>query len=119
MFNNNNNPMMGNSPMMGGMGNYNMPMYNPPFRTNKVFVSSLQDAMSRPSEPNSEVVYIHQDLPMLIQITTDVQGRKTSMVFDLTTHKEEVKADAAYVTADQVVDIVKRQIEALKNEEIE
>lgn len=32
-------------------------------KTNKVFVTSLDDALSRVCEPNSEMLYLHQDEP--------------------------------------------------------
>lgn len=46
-------------------------------KTNKVFVTSLDDALNRVSEPNSEMMYLHQDEPLLFEIKTDSQGRKT------------------------------------------
>ena len=73
--------------------------------TNKIYVRNVDDAMNRQSAPNSEMVYIHQDLPMIIEVKTDGQGRKTSAAYDITLHKEEA---AEPVTQPQEVDYVTR-----------
>ena len=71
----------------------------PPPKTNKIFVTSLQDAMSRQVEANTEVVYLHQSEPLLYQIVTDMQGRKSVDTFVLSPYvAEEKKPDAEYVS---------------------
>lgn len=45
-------------------------------KTNKVFVTSLDDAMARSVEPNSETLYLHQDRNLIFDIKTDMQGKK-------------------------------------------
>lgn len=68
-------------PYMNGFQNQQVQQQAPvqpqaPFRTNKVFVTSLDDALSRYAEPNSDMIYLHQDENLLFEIKTDMQGRK-------------------------------------------
>lgn len=83
-----------------------------PMRTNKIFVTSIEEAMAKYAEPNTEVVYYHQDKPMLIEVKTDIQGRKTCNVFDLTPHQaESEKVAVVYATKEEVEEIVRREIQ--------
>lgn len=65
----------------------------PQLKTNKVWVTSLEDAMARSVEPNSEYIYLHQDKPLLIEVKTDSQGRKTTRVMELKDYVEQPKAE--------------------------
>lgn len=58
-------------------------MVAPMPKTNKIFVTGLQDAINRPAEPNSVLIYIDQDNPLLYEITTDAQGRKSYQTLEL------------------------------------
>lgn len=62
-------------------------------KTNKIWVTSLEDAMSKPVEPNSEYIYLHQDKPLLIEVITDNQGRKSTRVLELKAYVEETKPE--------------------------
>lgn len=91
-------------------------------KTNKIFVQSLDVALSMPTEPNSVVIYLHQDLPLLFEISTDFFGRKTSRTFELTesNQKSEQKITAdlsAYVTKEEYKTVESRleHIEAILN----
>lgn len=46
-------------------------------RTNKIFVTSLEDALNRYAEPNTIMIYRHQDEMFEYEITTDGYGKKT------------------------------------------
>ena len=61
--------------------------YTPQPKTNKIFVTSLEDALNRFSEANSEVVYLHQDENLLFEIKTDMQGKKTFKVYSLSAYQ--------------------------------
>lgn len=54
-----------------------------PPRTNIAPVASLVDAMSRTSEPNTNMYYADQDQPFIYQISIDMQGRKTYKTFKI------------------------------------
>lgn len=58
-------------------------------KTNKIFVTSLDDALNRPADYNSVVIYIHQDQPLLFEITTDPFGKKTHKTFMITPSNEQ------------------------------
>lgn len=48
-----------------------------PTRSNKVFVTSIEDATGRYADPNTEIIYLHQDKPFIFEVFTDWQGKKT------------------------------------------
>lgn len=78
----------------------------PPPKTNKIFVTSLEEALSRFSEPNSEIIYLHQDQPLLFEIKTDAQGRKGYKTYQLADYAapqaQQPKQDlSAYVTREE------------------
>ena len=76
-----------NSNMGMGMG-MNMNMNNfqsqpTQMRTNKIFVTSLEDALNRYAEPNTIIVYRHQDEKFEYEIMPDSQGKKTYKTLQL------------------------------------
>lgn len=93
-------------------------MQNASPKTNKILVVSLEDALNRYAEPNSEMIYINQDQPLLYQVHTDYMGKKTYLIMDLVEHKAtSTQSNTDYVTKADVEKIVKEQIEAMKNGE--
>ena len=87
-------------------------------RTNKIFVTSLEDALNRPADPNSEVIYLDQDKPFLYQVMNDMQGRKTYKTFELTEYSGVVSAQngsADYVTREEFNRLVD-EMKALKSD---
>lgn len=89
-----------------------------PPKTNKILVTSVEEAMARQAEPNTDMLYVHQDLPMVIQVYTDWNGHKTPQLFDIIPHKEAEAANAdlsKYVTAEEF-DGVKGEINGLKEQ---
>lgn len=89
-----------------------------PPRTNIAPVASLVDAMSRLSEPNTDMYYADQDKPFIYQISIDMQGRKTYKTFKIEDVTEQVATQASQTTAD--IDLSgyakKEDLQALKNE---
>lgn len=71
-----------------------------PPRTNISPVASLVDAMSRLSEPNTDMYYADQDKPFIYQISIDMQGRKTYKTFKIEDVTEQVATQASQPTAD-------------------
>jgi hypothetical protein len=76
------------NPYQGYMNQYQQ-VQQPQLKTNKVWVTSLEDAMARSVEPNSEYIYLHQDKPLLIEVKTDMQGKKTARVLELKDYVEK------------------------------
>lgn len=116
-----NNMGMNNNMSMQGMGMNNNVFYGQQMpqqmqmqvRTNKMFVTSVEDAMARYADYNTEIVYFHQDLPLLIEVKTDMQGKKTCNLFDISTHTEN-KAEAGAVvglTREEVAEICRQEIQ--------
>lgn len=95
------------------------PMYrtgypNNSFKTNKIFVTSLQDALSRSTERDSEYVYFHQDLDILYNVRTDQVGRKTYLIVDLIEHKDEPKQaeqNNMYENFDKRLKVIEQKLE--------
>ena len=48
-----------------------------PFRTNKVLVTSLEEAIAKQTERNSEMYYWDQSRPLIYVVRTDMEGRKS------------------------------------------
>lgn len=80
-------------------------------KTNKVFVTSLDDALSRVCEPNSEMLYLHQDEPLLFEIKTDAQGRKTYKTYAIS---EDLPQDGEKADGQEFV--LKEDFERLEGE---
>ena len=80
-------------------GNYNVPNYQQPTQiTNKIYVTSKEDALNRFASPNTTTVYFLQDDSTIFEITTDIQGRKNIRIrnlvdVDVQDAKKEEKTD--------------------------
>ena len=48
--------------------------------TNKIYVTSLEDALQRYASPNSTMIYVLQDESMIFEVFTDMQGKKVPKV---------------------------------------
>lgn len=81
----------------GGSG-WNAPAWNTPYgqqpNTNKVYVTSLDDALSRMAPRGSEMVYFHQDANEFYVVKTDGDGRKSWMGFNYTIPNPDVNTPA-------------------------
>lgn len=71
----------------GSFGGYNgyQPAVTPSYptvqpTTNKIYVTSLEDAMQRYASPNSTMIYVLQDESAMFEIYTDPQGKKLPRV---------------------------------------
>lgn len=109
-------PNFNNGYGYGGMFNGMQPQTPSAIKTNIVLVTSLEDALSRYAEPNSNIIYFDQDKPLVYNIMTDMQGRKTHKILDLSEHKTAaapVTPSAEYITKADVEEIVRKQIEAV------
>lgn len=108
----------GNAPYMG---NYQAQMAQPQpmqMRTNKIFVTSLEDALNRYAEPNTIMVYRHQDEKFEYEIMTDSQGKKsykTLVLGDYSAQNSEQKENLNTISRDEF-DAVKQQIKALEGQ---
>lgn len=83
-------------------GYQGMPQAQPsqPSLGNKIYVTSLDDAFSRPIANNSIMNYVLQDESKLFEIYSDNYGRKGYKVFNLTPYDEK-KEEQKYVPLDE------------------
>lgn len=89
-------------------------------KTNHIYVTSLEDALARSVEPNSEIVYLHQDKPLLYNVRTDMMGKKTYTVLELkppvaeniTETKTEIQSEVP--TIDTSMFVSKKEFEDFK-----
>ena len=77
-FNNNFGMFPNQNYGMSQTPNYNMVnnMPAPQPSTNKIYVVSADDALSRFASPNSVMIYMQQDETTLYEVYTDSQGKK-------------------------------------------
>ena len=62
---------------------------------NKIYVTSLQDALARFSTPNTVMTYTTQDEKFEIEIFTDAQGKKTYQMFERIPCQENEKQNTS------------------------
>lgn len=61
-----------------GVNNYGWPSpMSTQVNTNKIYVTSLEDALNRMASRGTEMVYFHQDSNEFYVVKTDFDGRKT------------------------------------------
>lgn len=65
------------------------PVQQQQMRTNKIFVTSLEDALNRYAEPNTIMIYRHQDERFEYEIITDGYGKKTYKTICLSDYKAQ------------------------------
>ena len=93
---------------------------NIPPKTNKVFVMNKEAAGNAMAEFHSDYVYFDQDEPLLYNVVTDMQGKKTITTYKIEPY-EAVNAPATpeidtsmFVTQEQF-NALQEQLDALKN----
>lgn len=119
MFGTNNYPnYLGNYSYPTYQGNNYQPQQAQPImpKTNKVFVTSLDDALSRAVEPNSESIYLHQDKNIIFDVKTDMQGRKTWKAYEFKEYIEQEKAPVSSQESQGKDFVSKEEFEAFKGE---
>jgi hypothetical protein len=78
--------------------------------TNKIYVTSLEDALQRYASPNSTMIYILQDESVLFEVYTDPQGKKMPRVKKLVDFTPE-SGGGGYVSRTEF-DELKNKLEA-------
>lgn len=94
-------------------------MANTPLQpqTNKIYVTSGDDALNRFAQPNSVTMYVQQDETAIFEVATDQQGRKSIKTFNLTPYTApttEKTSKADYVLRSEF-ESVQAEIKALKS----
>lgn len=91
--------------------NYNqMPIR---YQTNKAFAVSLEDALNKPTQNCTDILYVDQNKDFVYNIVTDEYGCKRALKFKLIEVVDEVNNDEKYVTRDEYKKMFD-QLESLK-----
>ena len=87
-------------------------------RTNKIFVTSLEDALNRYADPNTIIVYRHQDEKFEYEITTDSYGKKTYKTLEIAPYSasQDEKTEKTYIISKEDFDAVKQRLDSLEKE---
>lgn len=88
------------------------PQQTPP-NTNKIYVVSAEDALSRYAQPNTVMLYIQQDEAVVYEVYTDMQGKKAIRARQLVDAPTENKG-GEFVTRGEF-DSLKALVEKLGN----
>lgn len=73
--------------------------------TNKIYVVSQEDALSRFSNPNTVTAYFLQDESGIVEVTTDTMGKKNAVLRQFIKPKDEQKPVVVdYITRDEFDD---------------
>lgn len=89
-----------------------------PMKTNKIYVTSLEDALNRYAEPNTIMIYRNQDEKFEYEVITDSQGRKSYKTLELGSYsapQTEKKVETPIISREEF-DAVKGRLEALEAE---
>ena len=101
------------------MGNFQPQMTQQPqptqMRTNKIFVTSLEDALNRYAEPNTIMVYRHQDEKFEYEIITDAQGKKNYKTLQLVDYSAQKEEKQPLILREEIDDI-KNRLDGLESE---
>lgn len=81
----------------------------PPMQSNKVYVTSFEDAMNRYAMPNTLMVYRLQDESLEFEVTTDMSGKKTCRTYALKDNDTNTSTakNPQYVTQEQLKEQIK------------
>lgn len=106
------------TPIQPPMGSA-QPTQTQPAKTNMVFVTSLEDALQKTNMPNCNLLYLHQDKPLIFNIVSDEFGRKTYTTYELVEYKEQKAEEQPeepqkdYVTKKEFADYQKQVVNSI------
>lgn len=87
-------------------------------RSNKIYVTSLDDALNRYIEPNTVIVYRNQNEEYEYEIMSDNQGKKAYKTYKLSPYSapQDEKDEKTYSISREDFETVKSRINALEKE---
>ena len=98
---------------MNNFGNTTNGMFQPYYKGNKIFVTSLEEALARTNEFNSDMIYLHQSENIAYSITVDAVGRKSYSVAKLVPQTPAQNQQAQAVSSDEL-QALRKEIEEIK-----
>lgn len=85
---------------------------------NKIYVMSIEDALSRPMMNNTRVIF-YQGETIEYEVTTDAYGRKDVKIFDRILHEEnKPKEDDRFSKLEQRISELEKKLEPKTSEEV-
>lgn len=97
--------------------NYNNYSVNNQPMTNKIYVTSVEDALARYANPNTTMVYYLQDESQLFEVTTDIQGKKGVKIRKIVDCVPEPPPSKDYITRDEFTELQNKVKELFKDKE--
>lgn len=85
--------------------------WHAPFNSNVITVTSLEEALIKTTERNSDMIYFHQDKNEFYRIKVDMEGRKSWAAFPYTLPNQEDNLPATKADIQALV----ARIEALES----
>ena len=61
----------------------------PPVNTNKIYVTSIEDAKNKPLAPNSDFIFLDNDKPLIYRKTVDATGKMEIQTFKIVPYEEK------------------------------
>lgn len=85
----------------------------PTTNTNKIFVGGIEDVKNRALMPNSDVIFLDNDKPLLYVKTVDSKGQYDIKTYKISEYKEPDNCSIKYASVDDV-DSLRKEIKELK-----
>lgn len=76
--------------------------------TNKIYVTSLEDALNRAASRGSEMVYFHQDANEFYVIKTDMDGKKSWMGFQYVIPNQDANTPATKADINSLIERIEK-----------
>lgn len=99
----------GNYPNYG----YGQPVSSLPPMTNMTFVTSIEEALFKATQRNSDCVFFDQDKPIFYRVKVDADGKKSWMQFEYTAPNPSKTTPATVADLQQLVariEILEKQL---------
>ena len=71
------------------LNGYNVPQYQQPTNTNKIFVNGIEDVKGRYLPPNSNVLFLDNEKPVIYEKIVDGTGRYDVKVYEFKEKQDE------------------------------
>lgn len=82
--------------------------------TNKIYVTSLEDALNRPCDLCTEILYINQNEPVIYEVVTNINGHKTYTILDVSVRKPTEKSVPVTPQSISEYDALRKEMTDLK-----
>ena len=113
------------------MNNFSVPMNNtnywtPQLRTNKILVTSLEEAIAKSGEHNSEMYYFDQSKPVIYVVKVDINGMKSWAQLSYTSPNDQdstpatrADIDVLYSKLDTLIKSMQETAKVVKRKKVE